>query len=261
MADGLVEAKKDDEAIAELKKAIAMDASGAAKDYKLMGEVYARGEKWKEAVAPLSESAKLHPDPGIFAELAEAQIRAGDLDGALASYQEAAKLDPKDPLAQETVGELKLKKGDTAGARAAFEASLALKDRAYPHLALGRIDFKDGKKDGAKAQLDKALELVAKALEAPQKPKALAAAAKEEDTTKLEVREIASYALEIGSFETAERLLLVLAEEEDAKKDATLFLELAKARQGKKDAKGVKDACEKVKALLPKGDKTACPPK
>lgn len=261
LADGLVEAQKDAEAVEQLKKATAMDASGAAKDWKLIGEIHARGERWAEAVPALKESAKLHPDPGIFAELADAQVHAGDLDGALASFEEAARLDPKDPLAPETIGELKLKKGDLEGARKAFEASLAVQERSYPHLALGRIDFKEGKKDGAQAQLDKALDLVAKALEAPQKPRALAAASKEEDATKLEVREIASYAAEIGSFEAAEKLLLLLAEEEGAKKDATLFLELAKVRQLKKDAKGAKEACEKAKALLPKDDKTVCPPK
>ncbi|HEY3449877.1 MAG TPA: tetratricopeptide repeat protein [Myxococcales bacterium] len=259
LADGLVEAKKDAEAIELLAKATAMDASGAAKDWKLVGELYARGERWPQAVAPLKESAKLHPDPGIYSELADAQVRSGDLDGALASFEEAARLDPKDPLAPETIGELKLKKGDVAGARTAFEASLAIKARSYPHLALGRLDFKEAKKDGAKAHLDKALDLVAKALETPQPPTALAN--KDEDTTKLEVREIAGYAAEIGSFEASEKLLLVLAEEEDTKKDATLFLELAKVRQSKKDAKGVKEACEKVKALLPAKDKTACPPK
>ena len=44
-------------------------------------------------------------------------------------------------------------------------------------------------------------------------------------------------------------------------KEADLYLDLARARQALKDAKGVKEACAQAKALLPKDDKTACPPK
>ena len=239
-ADALIEDKRDGEALAQLKRATALDPSGAARDLKLTGEVLARGEKWAEAVEALTASAKAHPDPGILSELGEALVRTGDLEAAKGAFQEAGRLDPKDPLAPETVAEIQLKQGDTAGARTSFAASILIRDRPSPHLALGRLDLKEGKKDAAKAQLDKAL-----------------AAAKGDDVA--EVREIARYAMEVGSPAAAEKLLGVLAGE-DAKEPA-LFLELARARAALKDAKGVKQACEKAKALLPKDDKTVCPPR
>lgn len=242
LADALVEARRDAEAIPELAKAAALDPSGAAKDHKLTGQLHGRNERWAEAIASFKESAKLHPDPGIFAELGEAQVRAADFDGALTSFEEAARLDPKDPLAPETAGEIKLRKGDVAGARAAFEASIAAKDRPYPHLAIGRMDLKEKKKDAAQAQLDKAL-----------------AAAKGDDVP--EIREIATFAVELGALESAEKLLAMLAGEEVNKKDVDLLLQLAKVKQLRKDAAGLKATCEQVKPLLPKDDKRTCPPK
>ena len=41
-----------------------------------------------------------------MSELGEAQVQVADLVAARASFEEAAKLDPADPLAPETVGEI-----------------------------------------------------------------------------------------------------------------------------------------------------------
>jgi len=241
-ADALLEAKDDVKAVEVLTRALALDAKGAAKDYKIIGESNARREKWAEAALALKESAKLHPDPGIFSELGEAQVRLGELDAARASFEEAAKLDPADPLAPETIGEIKLKQGDAAGARVAFEASLAAKDRPLPHLALGRLALKDGKKDVAKAHLDKAMAVV-----------------KGEDVS--ELRDIAQYAVEVDALDVADKLLVMVETDQAFPKDAGLFLLQAKVKQLAKDAKGVKVACDKARALLPKDDKTVCPPR
>jgi tetratricopeptide (TPR) repeat protein len=241
-ADVLLEAKQDEQAVDRLRKAMALDAAGAAKDLKLIGESEARREKWAEAVEALRASAKAHPDPGIYSELGEALVRTGDLESAKASFLEAGRLDPKDSLAPETVAEIQLRQNDLPGARASFEASLKVKNRSSPHLALGRLDLKEGKKDAAKTQLDKAL-----------------AASKGDDV--VEVREIAAFALEADLPAVADKLLGVLAAEEGNAKDVALLLQLARAKQSLKDPKGLKQICEKVKAALPKDDKTVCPPK
>ena len=170
-------------------------------------------------------------------------MHAGDLDGARAAFEEAGRLDPKDPLAPETVAEIRLKQGDAAGARAAFEASLAAKDRALPHVSLGRLDLKEGKREAARARLGKAL-----------------GALKGEDP--VEVRDVAAFAVEVGALDSAEKLLSLLDADDGTPKDPGLYLELARllATQLRIEP-GAQKACEKARALLPKGDRTACPPR
>jgi tetratricopeptide (TPR) repeat protein len=52
--------------------------------------------------------------------------RKGDLDGAVAAWREAIRLDPKYPPPYANLGEALEKKGDVDGAIAAYERFLAL---------------------------------------------------------------------------------------------------------------------------------------
>ena len=76
-----------------------------------------------------------------------------------------------------------------------------------------------------------------------------------------ELRDIAQYAVEVDALDVAEKLLVMVETDQAFPKDAGLFLLQAKVKQLGKDAKGVKVACDKARALLPKDDKTVCPPK
>lgn len=238
-AEALIALERDEEAIARLDKALGLDAEGAAADLKLIGQLRAKRGEWTLAVEAMRRSAQAHPDAGIYSELGDALVRSGDFPGARDAFGEAARLDPKDPFAWELVGELELRLGDRAAARAAFEAALKVKERPLPQLALGRMELVDGKREEARKRFDLALE-----------------AATGEQAN--EAREIARFAGELGEWDSAEKLLAMLAAEEEGAKDASLWLELAGARQALGNKAAVAEACAAVKAL---GGGQSCPPK
>jgi superkiller protein 3 len=62
----------------------------------------------------------------------------GDRDGAIACYQKAIDLDPKDYVAHYSLGNALLAKGDLDGAIASFQKALALDPKfAWAHTGLG----------------------------------------------------------------------------------------------------------------------------
>jgi tetratricopeptide (TPR) repeat protein len=96
--------------------------------------------------------------------LGRAYLRHGDLEGALRSYREAARLRP-DPSYFLSLGKALAKsgmsiEGDRDRAIEAYEKALALDPScAEAHLELGRLLVQMNKLEQARTQLEKALDL------------------------------------------------------------------------------------------------------
>ncbi|MFO0751112.1 MAG: tetratricopeptide repeat protein [Myxococcota bacterium] len=106
------------------------------------------------ASAPAARAA----DPLPLYKAGIAKKKAGDLEGAEASFRACLDADPKYGRCHFSLGVLIKKKGDLAGAEGHFRQALA----AYPtwgqaHLALGMTLVKKGDPDGGKAELDAAV--------------------------------------------------------------------------------------------------------
>ena len=86
------------------------------------GVVYLHLNQKKKCMDDLKESLLLEPDnPYRYASLAYAKDFFGDLDGAIADYQKAVKLDPEDAVAHNNLGLLMEKKGYQDKAQRNFE--------------------------------------------------------------------------------------------------------------------------------------------
>ncbi|HEX4612469.1 MAG TPA: serine/threonine-protein kinase [Urbifossiella sp.] len=85
---------------------------------------------------------------------------AGDADGAIAAYREAARLDPHFALPHNNVGNALRAKGDLDGAAAAYHEAIRLDPKyALPHLNLGNLLAIRHDPEGAIAAYRKAIRL------------------------------------------------------------------------------------------------------
>jgi len=87
-------------------------------------------------------------------ERAEALYKKGDVDGAIAEYREAIRLEPDYAEAHNDLGYVLYGKGDVDGAIAEYRAAIRLKpDLVLPHTNLGIALGRKGDVDGAIAAL------------------------------------------------------------------------------------------------------------
>jgi tetratricopeptide (TPR) repeat protein len=89
-----------------------------------------------------------------------AKQKKGDLDGAMADYNQAVKLNPKDASAYNNRGNVKFTKGDLNGAMADY--NLAIKSNpkyAAAYNNLGNVKLRKGDPNGALADLNQAIDL------------------------------------------------------------------------------------------------------
>jgi tetratricopeptide (TPR) repeat protein len=250
--EALLAARRDDEAVAALERTVVADPEASARDLKLIGQIRARQERWADAVTALRRAVAVQADADAFNQIGEALARLADLPGARDAFQEAARLDPKDPFAWELVAEVEEKLGRRDSAKAAFESSLKVKDRPGPHLGLARLALAGGEGALARRELDAAL----------------GAATGE---TASEAREIAAFALRLGDAAVAVKLLEMLATEPESGKDPALLRQLAAAYEARRGsvhgreqeelARKVKQTCQKARAAAPKGEDARCPPR
>jgi len=148
-------------------------------------------------------------DSGTTADLAliSINLRRGDLDKALAAIAALEKKQPDKPLASNLRGRTLLAKKDLAGARKAFERSLAIDPAYFPSVAsLAVLDMADKKPDDARKRFEAVLA------KSPQHPQALLAMAElraREGGNKTEVAELITKAVTANPTEKLPRLLLI----------------------------------------------------
>jgi tetratricopeptide (TPR) repeat protein len=99
---------------------------------------------YQESIRLDSKYALVHSNLGVALE------RKGNLDGAVAAFQEALRLDPNDAAVHYNLGVILKKKGDLSGAVAAYETSIRLDpNSAWVHHNLGLIWLEKGELDRA----------------------------------------------------------------------------------------------------------------
>ena len=123
-----VDTGKFDEAIADFNIALALSPKFATA-YNNRGFAYASKGDYARAIADydlaIREGAK-----STYSLRGDAYRLKGDSLSALADYRKALELDPKDPRPHTGIGQLAQASGDTATARAAYAAAIALEPNA-----------------------------------------------------------------------------------------------------------------------------------
>jgi serine/threonine protein kinase len=99
-------------------------------------------------------------DALAFFERGLAKEKKGDLDGAMADYNQAIKLNPKSALAYNDRGNTKSSQGDLGGAMTDYNQAIKLDPRlAFPYNGRGYVRQKTGDLDGAMADFNYAIQL------------------------------------------------------------------------------------------------------
>lgn len=193
-------------------------------------ELQKRG-RGAEALKVLEEqvNTKGVKHPELLSELGDRLVEVNRLPEARDAYQEAAKLNPKDPTLWELVGELNTKLGEPADAENAFRESLKVKDRGVVHVSLARLC--QARKDAAcvTEELDKAL----------------ATTSGEELRELLDVADLLS---SVGRKKDAFALLKDLADEEEQRGNTVLQLKTAQLAKEAGEKEAVKGYCANVAA-------------
>ncbi len=113
------------------------------------------------AIADFNQALKLDPNfVRALGNRGNAQKDKGDLDGALADFSRIIELDPKSAHAYAGRAEVKRNKGDLDGAIADFNRAIELDPKdAAAYAARGRVKHDKGDLDGATADFNQALKL------------------------------------------------------------------------------------------------------
>ena len=125
--------------------------------YLSAAELLERGGRQDAADAVLADAVDAGTlAPEVHARLGERYVKKGDFAAALRAFETAAE-HSKDASYWEMVAELRVRADDEEGAQRAYQKSLALEDRAVVHVALAKLAFLRGDRDGAQAEMERAL--------------------------------------------------------------------------------------------------------
>jgi len=101
-----------------------------------------------------AQNARTYNDRGLAKE------KKGDLDGAMADYNQAMKLNPKYAAPYNNRGNVKLRKGDLNGAMAEYNQAIELNPQyGLAYRNRGNAKRKKGDLDGAMADFNRAIKL------------------------------------------------------------------------------------------------------
>jgi cellulose synthase operon protein C len=192
LATLLVKRGNNARAIEVLKAA--SDAKPTVRLLGMLGDAYLRDKQSAAAAEVYDRISALAPDDAaVRTSVAAQKLRLGQVDSAIGDLEAAAGLDPKssqtglllvltllqdnkideamkagtemsarmpdDPLPENLLGAIALRKGDTAGARAHFEKSLKIKPDFVPaQLNLGQMALAERKLDDARTIFDTILK-------------------------------------------------------------------------------------------------------
>lgn len=111
-----------------------------------MGGLFARQERYEEAIAAFARTLELKPDYDLaIFNLANMYRRMGDDEAALAGFERYLAVDPKDAYVHYQIGEIYLDRGDSSRAEQEFRKALELDPGvAQATNALGVIAFERG---------------------------------------------------------------------------------------------------------------------
>lgn len=151
---------KNDEAITELKKALAFDSQNTTA-LTYMGKLYMSQGKNFEAIKAFKELVRQQPlSVNAKVNLGNAYLQDKNYVESEKAFKEAARLDPLNPLADYTLGHQYLQTGRLQEAEAQFlKAQRAAPTDGNIYYGLGAVYNKMGKHDEAVTNLMKAVSL------------------------------------------------------------------------------------------------------
>jgi tetratricopeptide (TPR) repeat protein len=149
-----------DEAVAEYRKAIALDPNDT-RAHSNLGWVLQCQKKWDEAIAACRRAIELDPKDAIPHDiLGIALMKKGQLDEAVAAYRKAIELDPKVIGPPRNLGDALGRQQKWNEAIAAYRQAIALDPKdAYAHNILGIVLEGEGQRDEAIACYRKAIQI------------------------------------------------------------------------------------------------------
>jgi tetratricopeptide (TPR) repeat protein len=126
-----------------LRAAVARDPK-FDKAYFMLGRAFTRRGDLEAALAAYEEAARLHPDPSYFVSLGRTLAKSSPAR-ATAAYEQALKLDPSDAEAHLELGRLLVDMKKPEDARTHLEKALALEPDYYEaDYLLGRLLYRMG---------------------------------------------------------------------------------------------------------------------
>jgi tetratricopeptide (TPR) repeat protein len=161
LATSLVQLERQDEAVAHLEAALALDASHGEARY-LYGTLLNSMGRFAEAENEI-RGARTRFDPGAhyFVELGLALLGQGKLDGAEEVARDFERYDPGDARAHTLLGEVYLKRRRFEAARQELITALqANADQPRAQLALGRVWLAIGRSKGDQGDFAKARQIL-----------------------------------------------------------------------------------------------------
>jgi tetratricopeptide (TPR) repeat protein len=141
-----------------LTEAIARDPN-FDKAYYMLGRAYARRGDLEGALKSYQEAARLHPDPSYFLSLGKALAKSGDSfdpdrDRAIVAYEKALALDPSYAEAHLELGRLFIQMKKLQKARTELERAIELEPDFYEaDYLLGRLLYQIGDKEESRQYL------------------------------------------------------------------------------------------------------------